>query len=378
MTDVSATENPKSFQAGPLADKGRKIFSSMRDPRFTRLQRWSFVISLVLVWFALNRIPGLSWNNQLKHGWYHLFVAVWVGFATYKFRSVGTREMIRFWLAGFFPVALLTYILTEPLERLIGTGNFQTAIWVPLAEELIKVLPLVLWTTIARPRNRHGTLSDFWILGFAIGAGFSFHEDALYSRLVASGFGDGLMGKLFPMFLTGGQYVITHAGWTALAAVGVGIFSMYRTKVWAWVVGAALVAVPVFDHAAVNWRGSDLPRTLVGNGRVGAFLLLATVVLVVAHDRYMMNWTSQRDNLFPTPAVRGDLQLVTAGPITDRVSSLISRQRYRRLRNAVFCDLYRVRSRGKSAGDRRDVMKATNSLAKAAGVATNLRDSSTV
>jgi RsiW-degrading membrane proteinase PrsW (M82 family) len=282
---------------------------------------------------------------------------------------------VRFWLTGFFPVVLVAYFLSNPLEQLIGTGNFQTAVWVPAVEELIKVLPLFLWTTVLRPKHRHGTLSDFWILGFAIGAGFSFYEDALYQRLVASGFGHGLTGTLFPIFLTGSQFVITHAGWTALAAFGVGVFSLYRTRTWGWIVGLGFVLVPILDHAAVNWRGggADFIRTVVLHGRLASTLLVITVIGAVAHDWYVLRWASTRDKLFPSPGLRGDFKVVQApGSIDKKVTAVVARQRYRRMRNAAFSDLYRVRSHGKSAGDRHAIVTTLVSLADTANAPTGL------
>lgn len=358
MSDtVSAGGNLAKLSRG-----AKRLWAATRDPRFTRLQRWSFVLSLILVFFAVSRIPGNDWGQRFRHGWYHLFVVAWFMVLTYKWRTAGAREIVRFWITGFFPVSMLTYILAEPLERLIGTGNFQTAMWVPTVEEVVKVLPLVAWTVFFRPKHRHGTLSDFWVLGFAVGAGFSFHEDALYNRLVASGFADGITGKLFPIFLQGGQYVITHAGWTTLAAVGVGVFSLYRKRPWSWIAGLVLVAIPIVDHAAVNWRGSDLLRTLVFDGKLGSSLLLLTALAAAAHDWYILKWASDRDNLFPSPGLRTDLAAVTGGSVFDRVAQVVGVQRYRRFRNAAFCDLYRVRSGGDSAGDRSDVVRGLRSL----------------
>lgn len=354
-----------------VKDGAIRLWRAVRDPRFTTLQRWSFVLSLVLVLFAVSRIPGNDWGQRIEHGWLHLFVVGWFCALTYKWRTAGFREVVRFWITGFFPVSLLTYMLAEPLEKLIGTGNFQTAVWVPTVEEAMKVLPLVLWTIFFRPKHRHGTLSDFWLLGFAVGAGFSFHEDALYNRVVASGFADGLAGKLFPIFLQGAQYVITHAGWTALAAVGVGIFSLYRKRPWAWILAVGFIGFPVLDHAAVNWRGSDLLRSVVGDGTVGATLLLLTAFGVAVHDWYILRWATQRDNLFPEPTLSLDLAAVTSGGFFHRLTKLLQIQRYRRFRNAAFCDLYRVRSVGDPAGDRAGVKDSLRRLSLAAAPATD-------
>jgi len=372
MTSTSSTAGRASALLGIV----RKVGRGLRDPRFTRWRRYALLFSFVMVYVALLRIPGpVGWGDRFMHVWYHVFVVGWFGLLTYKLRTIGTREIVRFWLTGFFPVVLVAYFLSNPLEQLIGTGNFQTAVWVPAVEELIKVLPLFLWTTVLRPKHRHGTLSDFWILGFAIGAGFSFYEDALYQRLVASGFGHGLTGTLFPIFLTGSQFVITHAGWTALAAIGVGIFSLYRTRTWGWIVGLGFLLVPILDHAAVNWRGggADFVRTVVLHGHLASTLLVITAVGAVAHDWYVLKWASTRDRLFPSPALRDDFTAVQQpGSIERKVSAVVARQRYRRMRNAAFCDLYRVRSHGKPAGDRRVIISSLARLANAANAPTGL------
>lgn len=354
-------------------DTGRRVLSAVRDPRYSALQRGLFALSLLLVLVAVVRLPGsVDWGQRLGHARYHLFVVGWFLLATYRLRTVGFREVVRLWVTGFFPVALVTFALAEPVERLIGTGNFQTGLLVPVVEEVVKALPLLLWTTLARPAQRHGTLSDFWLLGFALGAGFSFHEDALYGRLVASGFDDGLYGTLFPIFLTGSQFVITHAGWTALAGLGVGVFSLYRTRPWGMPVGLALLAVPIMDHAAVNWRGtgSELLRALVGDGRLGAVLLVVTAIGCVAHDAYTLRWADKRDRLFPSPRVRDDLTGFDSSVPETGIARLLWRQRYRRLRNAAFTDLYRVRSTGRSTGDRTTIRGQLEGLAARADMPT--------
>ncbi len=363
------TEATPASTGSRMIGTARRTWGRTRDRRYTRVQNWAFVLSLVLVVLAVGRIPGNDWGQRLGHGRYHLWVVGWFLVVAYRWRSVGFREIVRFWVTGFFPVAMLTYLLTEPLERLVGAGNIQTAVWVPIVEEVVKVAPLLLWATVMRPKHRQATLSDFWILGFALGAGFSFHEDALYNRLVASGFGDDLTGVLFPIFLRGSQFVITHAGWSALAAVGVGVFVVYRSRPWAWPVGAVLLAVATLDHSAVNWRGggAEFMRAVMADGRLASALLVLSVLAVVAHDWYILRWATKRDNLFPDPTVRADMAALGSGPIEHRLGVLFARQRYRRFRNAAFCDLYRVRSRRGAAGDRSEIVRQLRVLESDAG-----------
>ena len=223
----------------------RESLRTTRQRGLTLINRVAFWFSIVVLAVTLWRMADADWMNFRRHLGYHLFVLGWLAILTYSVRTIGSREIARFWLMGFFPVALVAYLLTEFTESLLGTDNFQTGVVVPLVEESIKYLPLILLTTLLRPRHRHGTLSDFLVLGFMIGAGFSFLEDALYVRVAASGFDDGLLGSLFPTFLSTGQYTVTHAGWTALAGVGVGLISLHRHR-------AAAVAAGLGE---IGWNG---------------------------------------------------------------------------------------------------------------------------
>jgi len=365
---LSATS---SASAAGVWAKVRSFVGAFGDPRLSRVNRIAFWFSIAMLGFSILRLAKGNWGNFTRNAAYHAFVILWMLVAAYGLRTVGIREIVRFWLVGFFPVALIAYVMTEPVEALIGVGNLQTGVWVPLVEELVKIVPLVLWTTRAKPRHLHGSLTDFLILGFAVGAGFSFQEDALYERVVASGFTSGFFGKLFPMFLDSGQFVITHAGWAAIGAVGVGILSLYRRRPWIRVAGAALILVPIVDHMAVNWRGtgSGFMLALTGHGYAAAWILLLVVVGVIVHDTWMLRAAASRDTWFPSPTVRGDYRSVSDGSSVDaRVRRLLGRQRYRRRRNAAYADLHAVRSRQEPAGDRSEVVAGLAALAREAQI----------
>jgi RsiW-degrading membrane proteinase PrsW (M82 family) len=336
----------------------RRMWGAIRDSRLTKLNRLSFWFSIVMVVVTLQRTAGADWGNFRQLGGYQLFVVAWLIAVTYSVRTIGSREIIRYWLMGFFPVALVAYYISELFESLLGNTNLQFGVAVPILEETLKFAPIVLWTTAQRPKHLHGTLSDFLVLGFAIGAGFSFQEDALYVRVASSGFDDGFLGNLFPVFLSTDQFAITHAGWTALTGVGVGLISLYWRRPWARIVGLLLILAPIVDHAAVNWSGAGLSfmQSVTRDGRGAAWLLAFTVVGVVLHDFAGLGWSTKRDAFFPVPRVSGDLKAVSVGTAPQRLKELLTRQRYRRRRNAAFIDLFSVRSRGVSAGDRSRIM----------------------
>jgi len=352
----------------PATGRRRGLF----HPALRAYQRIAFVVSVGLVVVTLARIPDLDWGDAAAHLALHLVVLVWFGAVTGTWRTVGAREAVRFWLFGFFPVTLVAYYLTEPLSDRWSDGNAFFGVWVPPVEELLKLVPVLIWTTWRRPAQRHGSLGDFWFLGFALGAGFSLHEDALYGRRIPSGFGDDRWSWVFPTFHDGLVFVTGHGAWTALGATGIGLLSIHRGRVLAWIVAVGLVGLAVVDHAAVNWRGdgSERLRGLMLDGRLAAFVLVATVALAVGHDWWTGRWTTARDHAFPRPARHEDL-LVLAGrrPPVRGLGGYLARQRYRRLRNAAFVDLYRVRSRGRSAGDRTRIRRQLTAAANLAGCA---------
>jgi RsiW-degrading membrane proteinase PrsW (M82 family) len=353
----------QAIAPAPEASAGRADWRSalrtVTQRGYRLLNRLAIWFSLVMVAVLIARFVDGDWGNFRRHAWYHLFVLLWMGAVTYALRSVGSREVLRFWLAGFFPATFIAFVVGEFSEGRLDPGNFQTAGVVPVVEEIAKILPLILWTTLLRPKHRHGTLSDFLLLGFATGAGFAFHEDALYSRLASSGFDDGILGTLFPVFLSTGQFAIAHAGWTALAGVGVGLISLHRRRPVAVIGGLALIVVPIVDHGVVNFRGdgADWLMTLTDDGRRPGWLLLAVVIAVVVHDAMALRWASDRDRLFPSPSFGGDIDAARVGALPVRVSALALRQQYRRRRNATFIDLFAARSRGVSAGDRERVRR---------------------
>lgn len=336
---------------------------------WNRLALWfSVAVAAVLI----TRFVDGDWGNFRRHAWYHVFVLAWVGALTYPVRSIGSREVLRFWLAGFFPATFIAYVLGQFSEGRLDPGNLQTAGVVPVVEEIAKVVPLILWTTLLRPRHRHGTLADFLVLGFASGAGFAFHEDALYSRVASSGFEDGLLGTLFPVFLsTSGQFAVAHGAWTALAAVGLGLVSLHRQRRSAVFGGAALILVAIVDHGRVNFRGdgADWLMSLTDDGRRVGWLLLLVVIAVVVHDARALRWATARDRLFPVPTLGGDIEAATTGTMPARVERLAPRQQYRRRRNATFIDLFAVRSRGVSAGDRTGVRRELELARDRVGIA---------
>lgn len=330
---------------------------------------WALTIVLFLV-----GLPGLvdgNWGNMTRHAFYHSYVLAWLLLVTHRVRTVSIRDVASLWFIGFFPVVAVVFLLTEPVEQLTGGGNLHTAFWVPLVEEVVKILPLVAWGLLAARRGVRLGMVDLALLGYAVGAGFSFHEDGLWGRTTTGGF-DVSFGALFPSFFeSGSTFVVAHAGWSMVAGLGVGLLLLHRARnllTWA---GVALVALAVADHMAVNWRGGfgDLLRTLLGQGRLLAGVIILGLIAAVIHDGLALRWVAARDRLFPTIPTRELLSARSDG--TDpwqRVLQVHRRLRYLRARNGVYLWLYRVRRPGGSAGDRSAQVAWLTMLGDAAGV----------
>lgn len=359
---------PAATGADSRGRRIRRAGAELADRRFRWFHQLAFAASIILFLITMLRMDHVDWDQRFAQAGYQIFIVAWFMAISYPVRTIGFREIVRFWLMGFFTVVFLTYLITKPAREVLGPGNLQSGVLVPLVEELLKVLPVVAWGTLMRGKFRHGMLSDFWLLGLVTGAGFSFHEDSLYSRLASSGFSDELRDMLFPTTLnTGSQFAIVHSGWAAIAAVGVGIVLIYRHHWWGWTGGAVLFAVSVLDHGAVNWGGSDLFLTLTGGGHVAAWVLLLSAPLAVVHDAAVLRWAGRRDSSFPPPRLRDEISAVQVFGVDKKVAGLLWLQRYRRLRNSVFMDLCKTRLRGAAPGDRRDVVRQLATTALHAG-----------
>jgi len=344
------------------------------DQRGWYLVAWG----LTIVLFLANLLDSVQdWGAFGNHLWAHVWTLAWLSFATVRTRTVGVAQVTSFFFIGYFPVVAVTYVLAEPTEILLGTGNFQTAFLVPLVEEVVKAVPLLAWGWLLSRRGVHASVSDLLVLAFAVGAGFGVHEDILQVRNTAVAAFDGTgWGQWFPSFFRpGGAFgVIAHAGWTLLVGTGIGVFLVHRRRPLMWIAAAVPLSVAVLDHMAVNWRGGGwfdgLLTFVVDGGQNAARLVVLSIVVALPHDAYVLWWVDRRDRLFPsqTPIVWLDALLaLTRG--REGLQQLRRRLAYLRYRNAVHVDLYRLRSVGRPAGDRRAQVRTLAWLGERAGVA---------
>lgn len=223
------------------------------------------------------------------YGVAQLFAASWPA------RSVRLSTVLLMIAVGMFAcgtaVALLELTCTRAiadgtgrsLVRVVNSTSYTVAPWV---EELVKAAPLVLAGLYVKVRRQWG-LTDFVVLGAALGAGFGLLESLLrYSldadRALARPDGGWIIpDSLSPPYIPGPAQVLTawlpapsgslglghtgptatgtfsHLVWTALAGLGVGL--LWRLPRWWKPVALIPVAVAVAhhtlnNHVAVNGR----------------------------------------------------------------------------------------------------------------------------
>ncbi|HSL59262.1 MAG TPA: PrsW family glutamic-type intramembrane protease [Acidimicrobiales bacterium] len=308
-----------------------------------RLTRWGLVVAVVVLVTALPRLGGNSgWGNLARVAGYHWFALAWLLAVSVTIRAVRVRQVVSSWLFGFAGAAVIVHLLAGPLTSLSTVDEDGVDVWVvPPLEEAVKLLPVLLVALLGARRLAQTGMVDTLILGYAVGAGFAFHEDALWARSTSSGF-EAPWGLLFPSFFQpGGVFVVGHAGWTAIAALGVGLLVLHRRRPVLAVLGVVAIVVAVADHMAVNDRGARIGwvSDLLLDHRLPAYLLVGGVVLAVVLDRTSLRQVRQRDHLFGRASLDD--------PDDDRrspsaaIARTLAASRYVRLRNGAHHTAHR-------------------------------------
>ena len=162
------------------------------------------------------------------------------------------------------------------------------------------------------------------LLGFAVGAGVSFMEDAHIGEILLSGDGWGaakpwslILPTISPL---DSQYIaLNNALWAALSGLTIGVAVMLRHWRWAWPIALVGPLLSFTNHlmsnhytttefgidSAPSTRGSDLPwiydtiRNLTAGGRLQMVALIVGAVVVVVVELMILRWVGKRDRMFP-------------------------------------------------------------------------------
>jgi RsiW-degrading membrane proteinase PrsW (M82 family) len=153
-------------------------------------------------------------------------------------RTLGWRALLGVGLTGFLALTGLARLVGRPVVVALGRSSLlATAVWVPVTEEIVKVIPLAVVIVLAlrRPALRPSAL-DLMLIAAWTGAGFALYENAVLGR---GGFHLGavpLLSLFFPSETEGravGWTVVQtgHLVHTGLVGLGVGFALLYRKRV---------------------------------------------------------------------------------------------------------------------------------------------------
>jgi RsiW-degrading membrane proteinase PrsW (M82 family) len=250
---------------------------------------------------ALAALPRLTKTSGVALLVMDLLAYLWtlalLSVAAGPVRTLGWRAFLGAFLFGFLGLTGLARFLGRPLILALGTSSvFAAAIWVPLTEELCKMLPVILILVLALRRGEtRPSLLDLVLVGAWAAAGFAVYENAGYGRGGFSLTTIPIVSLIFPATLKGSAFGWTvaqlgHMVHTALIALGVGFAFLYRRRLQrSWIVAATALAVSLIEHCSQNAISTGGANKVVAeillaitlSGRLSAILLVAGVPYVL-------------------------------------------------------------------------------------------------
>lgn len=255
---------------------------------------------LMAMFAALALAPTLARGNAddlIGLAMFQGLVLVALLISTRRVRSISVTTMVVFWLAGLFitPLGLVAF---DRLLALVPVLEGEPQRWIrpllALVAGLVPLLPaLLLWPR----RFRHPGVSDLVLLGAAVGAGFTMHEDAVLDATTRAS------------LMTGNPLL-----WLALLGGVLGLLVLERRDEVTIIAAAGTTVLVVGDATILDLRG------------VTAGLLLVVLGWAVTADRRRLREVARRDHLFPD----------ATGSKPDAMVD-----RYRRLRAGVHTTLAR-------------------------------------
>jgi pimeloyl-ACP methyl ester carboxylesterase len=217
-------------------------------------------------------------------------------------RMLGWRAFAGAALTGFLAVTGLARFVGVPVLANLGISNvLGSAIWVPLTEELFKMIPvaIVLVLALRRSASRPSAL-DVMLLGAFTGAGFALYENAALARGSFSLFTNPIVSLLFPSSGRGQAFYwplaqTGHLVHTALIALAVAYYVFYGRKLRrSWLVPLVAIASVLLEHCSQNAIVAGGVDEVVG--KISLVLTLGgylTMVLLIAGVAYV-SWFEWR------------------------------------------------------------------------------------
>jgi len=215
-------------------------------------------------------------------------------------RTIGWRAFIGAWLTGFLGVTALARLVGTPVVDKLGTSSIlATAVWVPITEEILKLLPVALVLVMAmRRRSARPAVLDIVLLAAFTGAGFNSYESATLGRGAFSLLANPILSLIIPGLgkasVNGWTVVQTgHLVHTALITLGVA-FALFYPRQFArrWVVPTAAIVAVLLEHCSQNAIATGHLNEIVGKlsivltlgGRLTTLMLIGGVGYVAMRE----------------------------------------------------------------------------------------------
>jgi len=215
-------------------------------------------------------------------------------------RTLGWRAFAGVALTGFLAITGLARFVGRPLIENLGASNlFAVAVWVPVTEELVKLIPVAIVLALAlRRSDARPSALDVMLLGAWTGAGFAVYENAALGRGGFSLWTNPALSLLVPSAGKGTAFwwpvVQTgHLMHTALIALAVAFAVLYGRRIRrAWIAAAVAIGAVLLEHCSQNAMATgDLNETVAKatlvlslGGWLSSTLLVAGVAYVAAFE----------------------------------------------------------------------------------------------
>jgi RsiW-degrading membrane proteinase PrsW (M82 family) len=250
-------------------------------------------------------------------------------------RTLGWRAFTGAFLTGFLGLTALARFVGRPLVVKYGLSSLPAVgVWVPLTEEICKMLPILLILGLALRRSEsRPSLMDLVLLAAWTGAGFAVYENVTFGRGGFSLSVNGVLSWFFPSsgkgMALGWSVVQTgHLLHTALITLGVGFGCLYRNRVRDPLIIPTVAIVSVLlEHMSQNSIATGALNDIMGEaaivlslgGRLCAVLLIVGVGYVA-----VMEW-----HAVPRPMNLKQWLRLEAGAAAQRSRSMAALQRSR-------------------------------------------------
>lgn len=238
----------------------------------------SLAIAIVVLLLAVPHFIREGTREFIADSLQHAYVFVLLMAVTILGRTLPLRMLAAFFFVGMFLSTSAMLLLGGVLEDIFGDGRMFDSFAVPIVEESVKAIPIVLLFWFLIRRGWQPSMTDGLLLGFVLGAGLAIHEDALYVRVYGAGADDSLLGMILPTLGRESTlsrvevYGFFHSGWGSLLGLAIGASFLLRRRFrLAYLIGIVGFLVVVLDHAIGN--------LIIENQSVGDLGLLWTLDL---------------------------------------------------------------------------------------------------